>query len=244
MFSSREQCCSSIQQHQLSLQKKQIAVWIKVGNCQHSVLLCSSRSCAWASKCSSLPLHHIHLWIFVCENIFTPFCFWQSSEKKRQWYYGHLACCLLNNSSSHPSDCFLWRETNTLTNTADDIWNYKSAYCVSERSLLFPKTPSFTSLMWSAALCQIHLETVPTITLKLCLFKSFGNFNHSHKSFSKIAVLMRPALPGSDKAPNAICLHLPTFNLLMGAKLTVLSIVLLVSLSGLKISYVPYSLLK
>lgn len=192
---------------------------------------------------SSLPLAHVHLWIIICENIFTLFCFWQSSEKC-QGYYSHLAYCLLNSSSLHPTDCFVWRETNILTNTTDDIWNDKSAYWVNERSLLFSKTSSFTSLMWSAVLCQIHLETIPTITLKLCLFKSFGNFNHMHKSFSKIAVLMRPALPGSDKATNAICLHLPTFNLLMWVKLTVISIVLLVSLYGLKISYGSYSLLK
>lgn len=144
----------------------------------------------------------------------------------------------------HPSNCFLQRETNILTNTTDDIWNDRSAYWANERSPLFSKTWSFTSLMWSAVLCQIRLETIPTITLKSCLFKSFGNFNHRHKSFSKIAVLMRPALPGSDKATNAICLHLPTFTLLIWAKLTVVSIVLLVSLSGLKISYWSYSLLK
>lgn len=242
--STWEQRCSSHQQHHLSLQKQQTVVWKKAGNCQHSAFLHSNKSCAQASKYSSLPLAHIHLWIFICENIFTLFSFWQISEKKHQWYYSHLAYCLLNNSSLHPTDCFLWRETNILTNTTDDIWNVKSAYWVNERSPLFSKTSSFTSLMCSAILCQIHLETIPTITLKLCLFKSFGNFNHRHKSFSKIAVLMRPALPGSDKATNAICLHLPTFNLLMWAKLTVISIVLLVSLSGLKISYGPYSLLK
>lgn len=39
--------------------------------------------------------------------------------------------CLLNNPSLHPTDCFLWRETSILTNTADDKWNYKRAYWVN-----------------------------------------------------------------------------------------------------------------
>lgn len=129
--------------------------------------------------------------------------------------------CLLNNSFLHPSKCFLYREPSILTNKTNDIRNDKSAHWVNERYPLFSETYSFTSLMWSAVLCQIHLDTIPTITLKSCLFKSFGNFNCRHKSFSKTAVLMKPALPGSDKATSAICLHLPTFNLLIWAKLAV-----------------------
>lgn len=73
---------------------------------------------------SPLPLTHNHLWIIICANVCTLFPFWQSSEKVSVLLQPS-SNCLLNNPSLHPTDCFLWRETNILTNTADDIWNYK-----------------------------------------------------------------------------------------------------------------------
>lgn len=112
------------------LQKKQTAVWVRAVIC-HPLPLLQRRMqhLSFQTLLSpSCPQSFVNYHLCKC---FHPVLLLTKLREEVSVLLQPSSSCLLNNPSLQPTDSFLWRETNILTNTADDIWNYKRAYWVN-----------------------------------------------------------------------------------------------------------------